>query len=115
MALVDDLEAIRDILQNPATRAPGDGPSALDVNGNQVRVNDPAAVRWNLFGAAVKVCQSDERRVAVFAALEAALGESLKSYDAGHSPAAVLGALNQAIIAAGGGGAAPAGKSERGN
>lgn len=102
MALLDDLQAIRDILQNPETRAPGNGPSALDANGNQVRVNDPAAVRWNLFGAAVKVCQSDERRAAVFAALEAVMGESLKQYDSGHSQGAVLGALAQAINAAGG-------------
>lgn len=100
MTLLDDLVAIRDLVQTPATRAPSDGPNALDANGNEVRVNDPTAVRWNLHGAVIKVCQSPERRDAVFAALLPETGPSLKEFDRENGQGTVIGALSRAITVA---------------
>lgn len=100
MALVDDIIAIRDLVQTPASRAPGDGPNALNAEGVEVRVNDPTAVRWNLHGAVIKICQSPEQRDAVFAALLPETGPSLKEFDRTNGQGTVIGALSRAITQA---------------
>jgi hypothetical protein len=100
MTLRDDLIAIRDLVQTPRSRAPGGGPNALDADGNEVRVNDPRAVRWNLHGAVIKVCQSPEQRDAVFAALQPETGPSLKEFDRERGQGTVIGALSRAITQA---------------
>lgn len=113
MALIDDLRAVRALLASPATRVRGH--SAVDAQGRRVKVNDPAAVAWDLNGAIHKVCLSPERRDAVLAALEGEIADralgpdglprtDVKAFDQAdrRTEAAVLQSLDRVISARGG-------------